>query len=140
MPENVDSNLHFNSETIMFSILKLISLTCKSKGSGILLSVSKLSSFHISCGATNILTLAGLLNVSGNGIGNELVHDILQVGGGHLPADDVNHLLPDVPHLVHKVSSFPILKNRLKCMFQPNELPVQPVHKRSSLWTSLAFW
>merc|ERR1719411_2385621 len=43
--------------------------------------------------------LAGLLNVSGNGIGNELVHVILQVGGGHLPADDVNHLLPDVPHL-----------------------------------------
>ena len=122
MPENVDSDLHFNSETIMFSILKLISLTCKSKGSGILLNVSKLSSFHISCGATNILTLAGLLNVSGNGIGNELVHDILQVGGGHLPADDVNHLLPDVPHLVHQFSGTSLsIKNLVKIvLFQPN--------------------
>merc|ERR1719234_2079232 len=43
--------------------------------------------------------LAGFLNVSGNGVGDELVHDILQVGGGNLAADDVNHLLPDVPHL-----------------------------------------
>ena len=46
------------------------------------------------------LTLAGFLNVSGNGVGDELVHDVLQIGGGHLPADDVNHLLPDVPHLI----------------------------------------
>ena len=49
------------------------------------------------------LTLAGLLNVSGNGIGDELVHDILQVSGGHLPADDVDHLLADVPHLGHQL-------------------------------------
>merc|ERR1719391_535610 len=48
-------------------------------------------------------------------VGDELVHDILQVSGGHLPADDVNHLLPDVPHL-------------------------SGLHKRSSLLTSPAFW
>ena len=58
---------------------------------------------HGGAHSVNFHTLAGLLNVSGNGIGDELVHDILQVSGRHLPADDVNHLLPDVPHLIHNL-------------------------------------
>ena len=64
--------------------------------------MSKLSSYISQVAPQKcLLTLAGFLNVSGNGVGDELVHNILQVGGGHLPADDVNHLLPDVPHLIN---------------------------------------
>merc|ERR1719188_1653254 len=44
-------------------------------------------------------SLAGLLNITGNGVRDQLVNDVLQVGGGHLAADDVDHLLADVPHL-----------------------------------------
>merc|ERR1719391_1594267 len=44
-------------------------------------------------------SLASLLNITGNGVRDQLVDDVLQVGGGHLAADDVDHLLADVPHL-----------------------------------------
>merc|ERR1719318_2421510 len=40
-------------------------------------------------------TLASLLNVSGNGVRDELVDNLLQVGGADLSLDDINHLLPD---------------------------------------------
>ena len=45
------------------------------------------------------LTLASLLDISGNGVRDELVDDLLEVGGADLPLDDVDHLLPDVLHL-----------------------------------------
>ena len=45
------------------------------------------------------LTLASLLDISGNGVRDELVDDLLEVGGANLPLDDVDHLLPDVLHL-----------------------------------------
>ena len=51
---------------------------------------------------TSPLTLASLLNITGNGVRDQLVDDVLQVGGGHLAADDVDHLLADVPHLHHQ--------------------------------------
>merc|ERR1719180_313022 len=44
--------------------------------------------------------LASFLDVPGNGVGNELVDNILEVSGGNLPGDDVAHLLPDVPDLL----------------------------------------
>merc|ERR1719477_221544 len=44
-------------------------------------------------------SLASFLNITGNGVRDQLVDDVLQVGGGHLAADDVDHLLADVPHL-----------------------------------------
>ena len=48
------------------------------------------------------LTLASLLNITGNGVRDQLVDDVLQVGGGHLAADDVDHLLADISHLHHQ--------------------------------------
>ena len=48
------------------------------------------------------LTLASLLNITGNGVRDQLVDDVLQVGGGDLAADDVDHLLADVSHLHHQ--------------------------------------
>merc|ERR1719477_533692 len=38
-------------------------------------------------------SLASLLNITGNGVRDQLVDDVFQVGGGHLAADDVDHLL-----------------------------------------------
>ena len=46
-----------------------------------------------------IITLAGLLNVSGDGVWDKFVNNLLQVCGADLPGDDVDHLLPDVLHL-----------------------------------------
>ena len=43
--------------------------------------------------------MAGLLNVSGDGVGDKFVDDLLKVCGADLPGDDVDHLLPDVLHL-----------------------------------------
>merc|ERR1719400_239675 len=44
-------------------------------------------------------SLASLLDISGNGVRDELVDNLLQVGGADLSLDDVDHLLPDVLHL-----------------------------------------
>merc|ERR1719370_2357618 len=44
-------------------------------------------------------SLASLLNITGNGVRDQLVDDVLQVGGGHLAADDVDHLFANVSHL-----------------------------------------
>ena len=43
--------------------------------------------------------MAGLLDVSGDGVGDKFVDNLLQVCGADLPGDDVDHLLPDVLHL-----------------------------------------
>ena len=45
-------------------------------------------------------TLACLLDVSGDGVRDELVDDILEVCGADFPLDDVDHLLTDVPDLL----------------------------------------
>ena len=57
--------------------------------------VSCHSSYFLFC----VFTLAGLLDVSGDGVGNKFVNDLLEVCGADLPGDDVDHLLPDVLHL-----------------------------------------
>ena len=44
-------------------------------------------------------TLTSLLNVSGDGVWDKFVDDLLEVSGANLPGDDVCHLLPDVLHL-----------------------------------------
>jgi hypothetical protein len=43
---------------------------------------------------------ARLLNVHGHGVGDELVHDLLQVTGGDLAGDDVYHLLTNLANLM----------------------------------------
>ena len=43
--------------------------------------------------------MAGLLNVSGDGVGDKFVDNLLKVCGADLPGDDVDHLLSDVLHL-----------------------------------------
>ena len=43
--------------------------------------------------------MAGLLNVSGDGVGDKFVDDLLEVCGADLPGDDIDHLLSDVLHL-----------------------------------------
>ena len=43
--------------------------------------------------------LAGLHDVAGDGVGDQLVDNSLEVIGGNLLGDDVNHLLTDVAHL-----------------------------------------
>ena len=80
----------------------IFSLTCKSNGSGFL--QRKLNHHHLLIigSLISLLTLASLLNITGNGVRDQLVDDVLQVGGGHLAADDVDHLLADVPHLHHQ--------------------------------------
>lgn len=40
-------------------------------------------------------SLAGLLDILSNGVGEELVHHFLQVGAGHITGNDVAHLLTD---------------------------------------------
>merc|ERR1719471_1432878 len=40
-------------------------------------------------------TLAGLLNVSGDRVGDKFVDDLLEVCGADLPCDDVDQLIPD---------------------------------------------
>ena len=47
-----------------------------------------------------LLYLTSLLNVPGDGVGDEFVDDLLEVGGADLPGDDVDHLLTDVPDLL----------------------------------------
>ena len=44
--------------------------------------------------------MASLLDVSGNGVRDELVDNILEVCGADFPLDDVHHLLSDVPDLL----------------------------------------
>lgn len=44
-------------------------------------------------------TLAGLLDILGNGVGQQFVDDFLQVRAGHITGDDVRHLLADGTHL-----------------------------------------
>ena len=39
------------------------------------------------------------LNVEGHGVRNKLADDLLQVGGGDLALDDVEHLLADLTDL-----------------------------------------
>ena len=46
-----------------------------------------------------IITLTSLLDVSGDGVWDKFVDNLLQVCGADLPGDDVDHLLPDVLHL-----------------------------------------
>ena len=42
---------------------------------------------------------ARLLDVLGDGVGDQLVDHLLQVTGRHLAGDDVHHLLADLTHL-----------------------------------------
>ena len=46
------------------------------------------------------LTLACLLDISCDGVGDKFVDNILEVCGADFPLDDINHLLPDVPNLL----------------------------------------
>ena len=45
-------------------------------------------------------TLAGLLDVLGDAVGDELVNQLFQVVGGDLTGHDLHHLLADDAHLV----------------------------------------
>ena len=57
--------------------------------------------------------LAGLLDVLGHRVGDELLDDLLQVAGADLTGDDVDHLLADLPDLESEkgtVVSFTIWK------------------------------
>jgi hypothetical protein len=44
-------------------------------------------------------SLAGLLNVQSHSVWDQLAHDILQVRGSYLAADDVTHLLANLTNL-----------------------------------------
>ena len=46
-----------------------------------------------------IITLTSLLDVSGDGVGDKFVDNLLKVCGADLPGDDVDHLFSDVLHL-----------------------------------------
>jgi len=45
-------------------------------------------------------TLACLLDISGDGVRDKFVDNILEVCGADFPLDDIDHLLPDVPNLL----------------------------------------
>ena len=47
-------------------------------------------------------TLASLLNVDGDGVGDELGDDLLEVAGGDFAGDDVDHLFADLSDLKRK--------------------------------------
>ena len=79
------------------------------------------------------LTLASLLNITGNGVRDQLVDDVLQVGGGHLAADDVDHLLADVSHLHHQE-----LESIYDLIIFFGHTPAQPGRRQSSWWTAPA--
>ena len=47
--------------------------------------------------------VGGLLNVLGDGVGDELLHERLEVAGGHLAVDDLHHLGTDLAFLCVKL-------------------------------------